>query len=30
MDAWAAKAGVTRSEAARQLIETGLKRRPKA
>jgi metal-responsive CopG/Arc/MetJ family transcriptional regulator len=26
MDAWAAKAGVTRSEAARRLIELGLKR----
>ena len=30
LDAWAAKAGVTRSEAMGRLIEAGLKRRPKA
>ncbi len=29
LDAWAAKAGVTRSEAMGRLIEAGLKRRPK-
>ncbi len=28
MDAWADAAGVTRSEAARRLIEAGLKQRP--
>jgi hypothetical protein len=27
LDAWAAKAGITRSEAMRQLIEAGLKRK---
>jgi hypothetical protein len=30
LDAFAGKAGITRSEAVRQLIEAGLKRRPKA
>jgi metal-responsive CopG/Arc/MetJ family transcriptional regulator len=29
MDEWAKAAGVVRSEAARRLIEAGLKRRPK-
>jgi hypothetical protein len=29
LDAWATKQDVTRSEAIRQLIEAGLKRRPK-
>jgi hypothetical protein len=29
IDAWAASAKVTRSEAMRRLIEAGLKRRPK-
>jgi Ribbon-helix-helix protein, copG family len=30
LDAYADKAGITRSEAVRRLIEAGLKRRPKA
>jgi hypothetical protein len=30
MDAWAQKAGISRSEAMGRLIEAGLKRRPKA
>ena len=30
LDAWAVKAGVTRSEAMGRLIEASLKRRPKA
>ena len=30
IDTWAAKSGMSRSEAIRRLIEAGLKRRPKA
>jgi hypothetical protein len=30
LDAYADKAGITRSEAVRRLIDAGLKRRPKA
>jgi metal-responsive CopG/Arc/MetJ family transcriptional regulator len=30
VDAYAAKAGINRSDAMRRLIEAGLKRRPKA
>ncbi len=30
IDAWAAKVGTNRSDAMRQLLEAGLKRRPKA
>jgi hypothetical protein len=30
LDAYAAKAGISRSDAMRRLLEAGLKRRPKA